>query len=324
LNEEYLDQPIKVKYWAVLLNAVLKLPSESKDRLLKMYVHDLATEDEIAREDAVGGMVKLLTIQYLKGYSTAEELKPAEALKDLHALSDRQSTLVRMAYSAGLIDSNTTAYFRPKERLTVAEAVSMLYKVISKYNITYDDAQKDDKPESGIPDDINEKAYWVDAEIQQYRDRLQKKLILLKTAESVLLDGRTGNERDILNEAVTAKKWSEVLKMVLEIKDEKVLQSYTTGLVKGETVPRDAAVAGMMKLLHYTGMVKGRDASEQERLEAANAFTDYKDAFDTSKLAIAYSERLIEGYPDHTFRPKQNITKGEALILMLRIIEKYI
>lgn len=323
LGEEYLDQPIKVNDWAILLNAVLRLPSESKDSLLRMYVYDLATEDEITREDAVGGMVKLLTIQYLSGSVTAEELMPAEALKDLHAISERQETLVRLAYSEGLVDSNTTVYFRPQERLTVAEAVSMLNKIILKFNISYDDALKDDIQESSQSKDISKNVYWLEAVINQYRNSLQINLKLLETVEYVLLDGSAVYEKEICNEAVSSEKWSEVLKLVLQIEDDMVLHSYTAGLVEGDKIPRGVAVAGMIKLLHYNGMIIGRDASAQERSEAANAFTDYNDAFDTSKLAIAYSEKLIAGYPGQSFRPKQNITKGEALILMIRIMEKF-
>ncbi|NPV70102.1 MAG: S-layer homology domain-containing protein [Firmicutes bacterium] len=317
LNEEYLDQPIKAEYWAVLLNAVLKLPADSKERLLDMYVHDLATGDEIAREDAVGGMVKLLSLQYLRGYSTAEELEPAKALKDLQAVSDRQNALVRTAYSAGLVDSRTVEYFRPKERLTVAEAISMVYRVVTKYNVTYSSTGERDKQEPAVPVRVG----WVDAELQRYRERLQRKLVALKTAESILTDGRVGND-ERLNAAVSVEQWSEVLRSTLGISDQKVVHSYTFGLVQGDTVPRDVAVAGLVKLLHYTGMVRGRDASERERLAAAVAFGDYSQAFDTSKLAIAYSEGLVRGYPDHTFRPKQALTKGEALILMLSVIER--
>ncbi|KKM09709.1 hypothetical protein SY88_17355 [Clostridiales bacterium PH28_bin88] len=322
LNDEYLDQPIKVKYWAVILNAVLKLPDENKNSILRMYVYDLATGDEITREDAVGGMVKLLTIKpYLKGSSTAEQLEPAKALKDLQDLSDRQDTLVRIAYGEGLVDSKTIEYFRPKERLTVAEAISMLYRVVTKYNITYDITGENDTQKPDISIDGSTQENWVDTELRNYRERLQRKFVKLKTAESILLDGRNGNDESLLNQAVTVEKWSEVLKQVLEIEDEAVVHSYTSGLVVGETVPRDVAVAGMVKLLHYTGMVKGRDASERERLQATAAFTDYTDAFDTSKLAIAYHEGLVKGYPDRTFRPKQALTNGEALILMLNIID---
>lgn len=162
----------------------------------------------------------------------------------------------------------------------------------------------------------------MDTRIQQYRDRQQKNLVKLKTVESILLDGRTESDDSLLNVAVTVEKWRYALRYTLEIDDDDILDYYTIGLVEGDTVPRGVAAAGMVKLLHYTGMVKGRDASEQERLEAAAAFTDYSDAFDTSKLAIAYNEGLVKGYSDRTFRPKEALTNGEALILMLNIIGK--
>ncbi|MDI6705291.1 MAG: S-layer homology domain-containing protein [Bacillota bacterium] len=321
-NEDYLNQPIKVEHWAVLLDAVLGIPDEDREKLLRMYVYNLATEDEITREDAVGGMVKLLTMQYLKGDYSYEELEAAKDLKDLDTASDRQDTLVRIAYCAGLLDTKTTDYFRPRERLTAAEAISMLYRVVTKYGITYNDTGKVEVQKPDIPVDKDIQVNWVDVRIQQYRDKLQKNLVKLKTAESILLDGRIGNDDSLLSTAVTVEKWREALRYTLEIDDDDILDYYTIGLVEGNTVPRDIAAAGMVKLLHCTGAVKGRDASEQELLEAAAAFTDYNDAFDISKLAIAYSEGLIKGYPDRTFRPKQALTNGEALILMLNIMEK--
>jgi hypothetical protein len=323
LNEDYLDRPIKTGYWAALLNAVLKLPGQEKEKLLEMYVYNLATGDEITREDAVGGMVKLLTVKpYLDGSITAEEMEPAKALKDLQEISNRQNDLVRIAYCEGLLDSKTPEYFRPKEKLTVAEAISMLYKVITKYNISYDNTEKGNAQTPDITTDTKPQANWIDSRLQSYRDKLQMKLVKLKTAESILLDGRVGSGEDLLYAPVTIDKWSEVLKHVLEIEDEKILHSYTSSLVSDKTVPRDIAAAGMLKLLHYTGIIEGRDASEKERLDAVAAFSDYNDAFDTSKLAIAYNEGLVRGYPDSTFRPKQALTNGEALILMLNIIDK--
>lgn len=318
LNEEYLDEAIGIEDWAILLEAVLKIPTLSRENPLGMYAYGLATGNHIAREDAVGGMVKLLTSGYLRGSGSAEELAPANALKDLNALSDRQSVLVRMAYSAGLVDSQTTEYFRPRDMLTVAEAVSMLNRVIAKFNISYDEAENNGDQQPPTPVRIS----WVDDEVQQYRDRLQKKLVALKTAESILVEGPAGYDRG-MSEPVTIAKWAEAIEHTLGILDQEVIRNYTTGLVQGDTVPRGVAVAGLLKLLHYAGMLEARDASEKELLQAAAAFSDFAGAFDTSKLAIAYREGLVRGYPDGSFRPGQALTRGEALLLMLNVIERF-
>ncbi len=317
LNEEYLDDPIGIEDWAILLKAVLKIPALSRENPLGMYAYGLATGDHIAREDAVGGMVKLLTLRYLKGSGSAEELAPANALKDLDALSDRQGVLVRMAYSADLVDSQTTDHFRPRDMLTVAEAVSILNRVIAKFNISYDEAETGSEPP---PAPV--RTSWVDEEVQEYRDRLQGKLVALKTAESILVEGPVGDDR-CMREPVTAAKWAEALEHTLGIRDQQLVRKYTAGLVQGDTVPRGVAVAGLLKLLHYAGMLEARDASEKELLQAAAAFSDFAGAFDTSKLAIAYCEGLVRGYPDGSFRPGQPLTKGEALQLMLNVIERF-
>lgn len=320
LDEKCLDQPIKVRHWATLLDAILKLPLESKQQLLDMYVFGLATGDEIARENAVGGMVKLLTLKYLSGQGTGEELAPAKALKDLSAVSERQDVLVRIAYCQGLLDSTVTEYFRPRERLLTAEAISMLHHVVTKYQITYTSADEGEKKAPAQPTPTPSAA-WVEAEMQRYRQTLWRKAATLKTAETILLTG-TGTYCELLNLPVTVDQWGEVLKATLDIADDDLVRTYTSGLAQGPTVPRDVAVAGLLKLLHYKGLVRARDASKQERNAAMAAFRDCGGASDTSKLAVAYSEGLVRGYPDHTFRPNQALTRGEALILMLNVIQK--
>lgn len=314
LSEEYLDQPIKAEHWAILLNAILKIPVDGREQLLNMYVFGLATGEEITREDAVGGMIKLLTLKHIKGSVTAEELEPAKALKDLNAISERQEGLVRIAYCTGLLDSRTADYFRPKDRLLVAEAISMAGRIVEKFDITYGTGG----PAAPTPG----RGQWVSSELNQYRENMMRKLAALKVAEAILL-GEEGAKDEVVFEPVTVKMWSEVLQQVLGIADQGVLHTYTSGLVRGSTVPRDAAVAGLVKLLHYNGMLRGRDATEQERLAAATAFKDYASAMDASKLAIAFSERLINGYPDRAFRPGRPLTRGEALILLMNVIQRY-
>jgi len=325
LNEDCLDKPINTRHWAVLLNAVLKLPDTEMEKLLDLYVYNFADGDEIAREDAVGGMVKLLSVKpFINASGTMEELEPAKALRDLPDISERHDILVRIAYCNGLLDSNTFEFFRPRDKLTYAEAISMLYRVITKYDITFDQIDKNELQEPPVPTDEKAQSVWIDKELQSYRDKLQNKLVKLKTAESILLDGRAGDDESLIYMPVTMEKWSETLKHVLEIDDEKVLQSYTYDLTMDKTVPRDIAVAGMLKLLHYKGIIEGRDASEKELSEAAAYFSDFNGAFDISKLAIAYNEGLVRGYPDRTFRPNQALTNGEALMLMLNVIDKCI
>jgi hypothetical protein len=321
-NENHLDLPIKARHWALLLEAVLGIPIQQRQKMLDMYVFNLADGDDITRENAVGGMVKLLTIEMIKGNYHYEELAAAKALKDLHTVSDHQNTLVQIAYCAGLLDTNTVDYFRPLDKLTIAEAVSMLNKIIERFCIVYDETGKVAPPDPNISKDVM-KINWIDQRVQQYRNNLQQRLVKLKTAESILMDGRTLDDDSCVNNSVTVEKWRYALKQVLEIDDDDVLDYYTTDLTDGPTVPRDVAVAGMVKLLHYTGLVPGRDASEQEIQRIAAAFTDLDHVFDISKLAIAFSEGLISGYPDRTCAPKRELTNGEALVLILNIIEKY-
>jgi hypothetical protein len=128
LNAAKFDEPMEIYQWATGLKMAMDLPEERIDALLQMYVYGLAVNypQGIRREDAVGGLVKLLTISHLKGNWSGEELKPAEAIKDMNMISDRQKVLVQIAYAEGILDTNTKETFRPQDKLTNAEAISML------------------------------------------------------------------------------------------------------------------------------------------------------------------------------------------------------
>lgn len=123
------------RYLSSKNNITLSLPDEKAGELLKMYVYGLASGDVMRREDAAGGLVKLLTLKYIKGNSTSAELEHSRVLSDLGDVSDRQRVPVQVAFCEGILDATVKNLFRPKDALTNAEAVSILSKVIKKYGI---------------------------------------------------------------------------------------------------------------------------------------------------------------------------------------------
>ncbi len=314
-NRENLNRPVETGQWALLIRILLQLPPQKSEQLLKMYVYDLAGGNVVPREDAAGGLVKLLTVKpYLRGYVTAEELKPSMVLQDLNEISEKQRVLVQKAYCEGILDATVKDRFRPKDPLTVAEAVSMLSRVVKKYGIDLDHSRKT----GNDPDE-----HWAGRMFKESFKTASLRVDLFKRAESIVLSGDTGLDRP-----VTIDKWNDLLMAVLEPAKknhrQKFLESYTYGLSDGKYIARSKAVAGMVKLLHAAELVRGRDATEGEIKEAASKFTDFDGVFDKSKLAIAFTEGLIFGYPDRSFRPDSCLTNGEALALVVKIINKYL
>ncbi|MEW6622624.1 MAG: S-layer homology domain-containing protein [Bacillota bacterium] len=307
-GEEQLDEPISLQHWAALVNLALRPDKDGSGRMLDFYVYGLGTGDKITREDAVGGLVKLLTIDYLSGSSTYEELKPSLALTDLEMISDRQVVLVQKAYCEGILDAQTIDLFRPKDYLTNAEAVSMLYRVIKKYNIKL----YKEHPTS----------HWANTAVTNFANAVKGQKEISAAFNKIT------EAADILNEPINTADWNNLLMYICGLTastyDQSFLESYTYGLSENGFIRRDKAVAGMVKLLHAAEFVKGRDATGEELLAVQKRFNDVNEVFDNSKLAIAYYEGLIQGYQDGSFRPYNTLTNAEAIALLSRIMEKYV
>lgn len=313
VNEEKLDKPIFARDWAIMLKMILDLPEAQTEQLLKMYVYGLTDDEHILREDAVGGLVKLLTIDYIKGSGSAEELKPANNLKDIGEVSEMHEVLVRIAYCEGILDSTVKDFFRPKDELTNSEAVSMLYKVIRKYDI---------RLKTKV---ILKQQHWASGPIKVLAGRTKNNTQLANIIEDILYDDNANNPY-VLDEPIRDENWNNLLAAVLKQNEPKyekeTFEGYTYGLAENGYVPRDKAVAGLMKLLDVTERVEARDAADEELKAAALRFSDFNAAFDTSKLAICLSEGLISGYTDGSFKPKQLLTNAEAVTLISKILNK--
>lgn len=170
LSEAKLDDPIKIWDWAILIKMILD-PDEGKSGpMLDMYVYGLFDGEKLTREDAVGGLVKLLTLKHLRGSSTAEELKASLQLRDLDTISERQRTLVQMAYCQGILDSQTIDEFCPGHLLTNGEAVSILNRVYNKFLLTKEQLAGIHWAEKGL-------ANFADsAAVEEYRHTIIKEI----------------------------------------------------------------------------------------------------------------------------------------------------
>lgn len=312
LNDLKLDDPIQIGDWATMLKFTVGLPEEQTEEWLQMYVYGLSTGSEITREDAVGGLVKLLTYRHISGSAGPDIFKASEFLEDLDEIDERQKGLVQIAAYYGLLDGSTITAFRPKDLLTNAEAVSILYRVLRKLS-----------PKVELlkvwPQDR-----WSFHVVHQFSAANHpKQLTLLQQISNIIDNGGKAK----LSESVSAEVWHALLEVALTSADTKndinTIANYTIGLSEKGSVTRDKAVAEMMWLLLIAGdpMAQG-DASEEELKAVSQAFEDLDEAFDRSKLAMAYHLKLISGYPDKRFHPKKRLTNEEAVVLAIRFAER--
>ncbi|MDW7673553.1 MAG: S-layer homology domain-containing protein [Bacillota bacterium] len=301
-DETKLNQYIDLNNWGPLIKLVLNPDNGDNGQMLDSYVYRLGSDDKITRENAVGGLVKLLTINYISGSYSSEELKPSLVLTDLDQISEMQKVLVQMAYVEDILDSQTTDTFRPQDYLTNAEAISMLYRVINKYK-------------TNILEDLSFN-HWSQSAVKSY-------VLASKPQGKTLEQIQNLINQNLLDQPINIVTWDQLLLSTLKLHRGELLEGYTYGLADEGSIRRDKAVAGMMKLLHVVEFVEGRDATDKEILALKDGFSDSEAVFDESKLAIAYYEGLIGGYEDGSFRPHNMLTNAEALALLARIVDKY-
>lgn len=311
LDGSKLDVPIAPAHWATMLKLSVRLPKEQTGKLLDTYVYGLLASpyaQDIAREDAVGGLVKLLTVETISGeWRSGSGRDASKELTDYRNISDKQSGLVCIAYRDGILDGSVTSSkaFHPKAKLTHAEAISMMDRVMK----TYDGVSRGGSWPT---------LHWSAAEMTGF---LNSYGATGNVALKALLQRNVPATAAGLNEPVPVKLWHELLLAALNLKFNKgssgynsFYEDYTIKLAHGESIARDRAIAGAMKI---GGPL--RDASKEERDAAQKAFSDFGDAADGSKLALAYREGLIGGFEDGTFRPHNDLTYGEAFILAARL-----
>ena len=61
---------------------------------------------------------------------------------------------------------------------------------------------------------------------------------------------------------------------------------------------------------------------EDEEIEG-DAFPDIADHWANYEINLAYAKKIIEGYPDGTFKPDQEITRAEAVTIVNRVLERH-
>lgn len=303
LNREDIDEPISIGHWATLLKVCLGLQTDQTDSLLMTYVYQFDFNGQLHREDAMAGLVKLLTVKHISGSATAEELEPAYALKDLSEVSEMQLELVKKAYVLGLLDGTVGHEFRPKDILTHAEAISSMYRVLVRL--------QDHEPHSSRW----ESTHWAVNELRVFREVSGKKAAV---ADRLLKEFHI-EEMDP-NQAMPVKYWNDMLLRSLEmfghIIEKETAAAYTYKAADGEYIARDKAVASILKLYPNT-----LETTQEQKDAAKLAFKDYQDASDPDLLAQAKHQNLVAGY-NGRFYPNRHITVAEAVMFIYRLIDR--
>jgi hypothetical protein len=152
LSPDRFDKPIEIANWVTMIKMGVQLPKDKEDEMIKGYVYNLVPiyTMNLNRETTVGGLMKLLTASIVKGSWSNTEADASKVYVDFKDISDMQQGLVQIAYRDGLLDSATQTKFRPKDNLTNAEAISMMEKVMSKYEQV--ESQLTPPPKPGFPE----------------------------------------------------------------------------------------------------------------------------------------------------------------------------
>jgi hypothetical protein len=315
LSTPYFDEVITIQNWATMMKLAVRLPKDQLDSLIQGYVYSFDNQGRIKREDAVGGMIKLLTMQTISGSGSQGAGNPSDTITDTKQVSDMQLGLFYKAYQEGLLDATVKDTFRPQEWLTNAEAVSMAYRVMKKY---------------GTPlgyDSLWPEQHWSALEMRKFlsakaTDQTSPAVPTNPTSPANGLYHRLISYLSSamkLDEPISPEAWHQLLISIAPLPTYITAESarnYTTGLAKGNTVSRSIAVVGLMKLYGPS-----RDATEDEKAQLATRFSDASDAYDTSKLAICASLNLLQGDEQGAFHPSRSLTVAEAQVLAVRMAD---
>lgn len=63
--------------------------------------------------------------------------------------------------------------------------------------------------------------------------------------------------------------------------------------------------------------------TDEEEDVKGDSFPDIADHWANYEINLAYAKDIIEGYPDGTFKPDQEITRAEAVTIVNRVLERY-
>lgn len=326
LNSSLLDEPIPVSHLETLIRCAFYFRQDDEsNQFIKMYLTDFNEDGFISREAATAGMMKLISARYpISLGGNAEDFIASDAITDLNECEDRFEFLIRQAFCEGLTDQTVDASlnFRPKDSLSYGEAVSMVYRVLSKYGLYEPVQNPSPDSDNALSDGSIE---WMQNECADYYQKLQSdnqdsavnKMNILKKAEGIIEPGST---LESWNQPMEIEKWQSVLCDALGLNRDEVL-TYTT-LGQDSIFSWDIAAISIFKLGFKLNAFDIRDATEPEIESARAAVNNFDSAMDISKFAQMYASGILSGIcEDPGFSPNVAVSRGETLLLVKRIVE---
>lgn len=323
-NRNLLDEPISAQDWEVLARAYLRFDNNDNDnQMIQMYTKSSDANGHMIRQEAVAGLMKLLSLRYPVALSgTSDDLKSSDILTDINQCDERYGTLIRFAWCNGVCDTGVvnSHAFRPYDLLTYAETFSMYNKILAGYGYPEVTGSKL-PPVTPLPLPASSLA-WIQQECEDYYDKLssenaKSKIDKLQLAEKII---NPDDNQEALLQAIDMQGWQKVLHEVLGLDMNDVI-AYTD-FDKSGYVQYDTAAVSIFKNAFKIDLYDCRDATREEMEEARIAVPFFDKAFDPSKFAQMYASGLIKGLTDDPdFSPVKYLSKAEAMLLVKRMVE---
>ncbi|MEI5889249.1 S-layer homology domain-containing protein [Bacillus luti] len=263
----------------------------------KEYGDNFKPEQEISREEMAIVIAKVLKLKEVD-----EEIKFGDKSE-----FTKNPKLIAALVNAKIISGYPDGTFKPKQTLTRAESAAVIVKLLD-YGYVFDD----------VPP-----SYWAYKDIKRLKemkivsgkgngifgpeDRLTREqflsMIVLQQGYKVVKDQETFKD-------VPKSKWSNqyvetaIKEGIIEKKE------YGDNFKPEQEIPREEMAIIIAKVL------KLKEVDEEIKFEDKGEFTK-----NPKLIAALIHAKIISGYPDGTFKPKQTLTRAESTAVVSKVID---
>ncbi|PER26658.1 S-layer homology domain-containing protein [Bacillus cereus] len=263
----------------------------------KEYGDNFKPEQEISREEMAIVIAKVLKLKEVD-----EEMKFGDKGE-----FTKNPKLIAALVNAKIISGYPDGTFKPKQTLTRAESTAVIVKLLD-YGYVFDD----------VPP-----SYWAYKDIKRLKemkivsgkgngifgpeDRLTREqflaMIVLQQGYKIVKDQETFKD-------VPKSKWSNqyvetaIKEGIIEKKE------YGDSFKPEQEIPREEMAIIIAKVL------KLKEVNEEIKFGDKGEFTK-----NPKLIAALVNAKIISGYPDGTFKPKQTLTRAESTAVVSKVID---
>ncbi|MGE7860955.1 S-layer homology domain-containing protein [Bacillus mobilis] len=261
------------------------------------YGDNFKPEQEISREE-----MAIIIAKVLKFKEVDEEIKFGDKGE-----FTKNPKLIAALVNAKIISGYPDGTFKPKQTLTRAESTAVIVKLLD-YGYVFDD----------VPP-----SYWAYKDIKRLKglkivsgkgngifgpeDRLTREqflsMIVLQQGYKIIKDQETFKD-------VPKSKWSNqyietaIKEGIIEKKE------YGDSFKPEQEIPREEMAIIIAKVL------KLKEVNEEIKFGDKGEFTK-----NPKLIAALINAKIISGYPDGTFKPKQTLTRAESTAVVSKVID---